>query len=272
MPDVNDYLGVVKPWFAEHCFPIIDALYAENPQLAQACLDAAWQAHSAAAGDPRPPLDEDGLRALEYVLCQFDFEIANQFNAPAVGLIHEAVVKRLRGLEPRGPLSDRTQAFVLLSMIGMGTRRKFILASAEEVDALLERIPDHARTPNMYYYLVAWAFFNNSLRHLELAYADQMTRTTGWQDDYYWLRTNLMYLLVAGRASRDDVRETILRYGHPRQIVDFRNLFLERVKRAGLWDQHLAGLLEQREAELEALRGSLPQSIPRTRRVLGRAP
>jgi hypothetical protein len=272
LPDVNDYLGRAKAWFERHGFPIIDALYAEDLAATQSRLDSAWQALAAEPPAGETAMDADAQRALEYALLQFDFEVANQFDAPAVGLVHQAVVKRLRATAPCGPLSDQVQAFVLLSMIGMGTRRRFIAAEAGEIDALLERIPDEIRTPNLYYYLVAWAFSHNSLRHLELAFTEQMTRTTGWQDDYYWQRTNLMYLLAAGRATLNDVRETIQRYAHPRQIVDFRNIFLARAEQAGLWNAELAALLAHREAELEARRGTLPETQPRTRRVLGRTP
>jgi hypothetical protein len=270
--DVNDYLGPVRPWFEEHCIPIVDALYAEDLPVTQAALDRAWSAHVDACASAVPPFDADGCRALEYALLQFDFELANHFDAPTVGLVHQAVVRRLRAARPLGPLSDRAQAFILLTLIGMGTRRQFMTASEAEIDALLARIPEHARTPNLYYYLVAWAFFNNNLRYLELAFTDQMVRTTGWLDEYYWQRTNLMYLLASGRATVNDVRETIQRYRHPRQIVDFRNLFLARVEQAGLWDAKLGRLLAEREAELEQLRGTLPEAQPRTRRILGRVP
>jgi hypothetical protein len=140
--------------------------------------------------------------------------------------------------------------------------------SESEVDELVAAIPEDRIPSNLWYYLIAWAYLNDNLKYLELALAELTVGATGWVDDYYWLRTNLMYQLVAGKATQLDVEKTIRGYQHPHHIADFRNLFLKRCETAGLMNQSLYALLEQREMELEAFRGSVPQSKARTGRVV----
>jgi hypothetical protein len=95
----------------------------------------------------------------------------------------------------------------------------------------------------------------------------QTVETTGWLDDYYWLRTNLMYLLVDGRATRLDIEKTLRGFNHPLQLQDFRILLRDRCAADGLMDDELEQLLEQRERELSGLHGTYPSATRRVARI-----
>jgi hypothetical protein len=261
---VNSYLGSAFEWHEAQCQPIVAALFAGDEAQARAALAVCWKQLPLADG-----LSADARRSLEYTLLEYELSIANRFHEDdAVGVQFRVTYPAIRDLPPAGPESDIVQAKTIVGLIGMGTRRGFIKASEAELDTLMSRIPEEFQTPNIWYYVVAWAFFNNSLKYLELAMERQTLETTGWLDDYYWMRTNLMYLLVSGRASRLDVEKTIKGYRHPLHISDFHSLFLARCEAAGLMDEELLALLEQREAELHALEGTTPPATPRTARVV----
>lgn len=260
-----DFLGPYAPWYWEHCRPLNAAVYREDEAESRRLLAAAWDVlRSDSAIDP------DGRRTLEYVLINYEYSLVDHFfvSNEASGKQHAATWAELLALPPAGPQSDIAQAACFVILLGSGTRRGFISLDEPEVDALWARILEEAQTPNLWYYIVAWAYWHRNLKYLELALAHQTVTTTGWQDDYFWLRTNLMYLLVDGRAARLDIEKTIKGYTHPRDITDFRNLFLARCEEAGIMDAELHALLAQREAELSELLGTLPEPTPKIARVV----
>jgi hypothetical protein len=262
---VVDFLGPLGPWYNEHCRPINVQAYTGDEAGARAALARAWSVLQADAA-----LDADQQRALEYMLLAYDYTLVDHFSDSdaARGEQFGTTCAAFAARPPAGPLSDVAQAVNQVIMLGSGTRRGFIRMTEPEVDALWARIPSHAQTPNLWYYIVAWAYHHNNLRYLELAMERQTVETTGWQDDYFWLRTNFMYLLVEGRATRLDVEKTLRGYVHPHNFVDFRNMFLGRCEQAGLMDAELYLLLDQREAELRALAGTVPERTPKTVRVV----
>jgi hypothetical protein len=260
---INAHLAQARPWYEEHCFPIVDELYRDDEAAAKAALGQARLALVQEAS-----LTPDEKRALEYELLLFDFFIHNSFHGDdEQAQQFEATYTGLLSHPPAGPLSESVQAVDLLSMLGMGARRGFIKMDEAGVDELVARVPPDHLTSNIWYYIAAWAYNELNLKYLELAYQRQMTETTGWVDDYYWMRTNLMYLLVAGRATRLDVEKTLLGYDHPRHIQDFERLFLGRCEEAGLMDDELRELHRRRVEELTPLQGTVPGMTPKTKRM-----
>jgi hypothetical protein len=261
---VTDFLGSARDWHTRHCEPIVQALYENDGARARAAL-AGCRAALQAEGQLSP----DARRSLDYILLDFELSIADAFGPPEQAGEHfRRTYAALAQLPPAGPESDAVQAKQLIDMLGTGARRGFVTASEAEMDRLLARIPLAYQTPNVWYYVTAWAFHHGNLKYLEQALERQTLETTGWLDDYYWLRTNLMYLLVDGRATPLDVEKTLRGYRHPLQLQDFRLLLLPRCAAAGLLDAGLYALLEQRERELAPLHGTYPARNPRTARTV----
>jgi hypothetical protein len=264
MATVFDYLGSAVDWHTVHCMPIVEALFERDEPRVRATLA---QCREQLTADQA--LSADERRALEFTLAEYDIALVNAFYGDVeLGEQFAQTQAQLEELPPLGPLSDRVLAKVQLALIGIGTRRGFIVVDAARLRGILARIPEEFRTPNIWYYVVAWAFPHDDLELLEQALEHQTVETTGWNDDYYWLRTNLMYQLVRGTAARLDIEKTIRGYRHPRHIADFRNLFLTRCESAGLMDSGLLALLEQREAELDPLQASSPERVPKTAHVV----
>jgi hypothetical protein len=254
----------LKPWYQRHMFPAVDELYHEDEAAARRHLAAAWTAWK-----DDPQLTADERRALEYELVLFEHLIVNRFHDDAAQAAQFALTwPALHDLPPLGELSARFRAACLLCMLGLGVRRGFISMNEAEVDELVAQIPEEYFASNIWYYLIVWAYFASNINYLERALAEQTVHATGWVDDYYWQRTNMMYQLVTGKATRLDVEKTITGYQHPHHIQDFRNLFLRRCEAAGLMDPSLYALLERREAELKERTGTVPGLTAKTKRVV----
>jgi hypothetical protein len=263
---VNDYLGSVRGWHDLHCKDIIDGMHVEDEPRCHRALARAWEVLRADTA-----LSADERRTLEYTLHNLEFQVINRFyEDEEQGVQFAKTYPAIVALAPVGPLSDSVQAKVQLGMLGAGVRRGFISMTEAEVDSLMARIPDEFKTPNIWFYVVVWAFFADNLKYLELALEYQTVTTTGWLDDYYWQRTNLMYQLVSGKATRLDIEKTLKGYNHPHGIEDFGVLFLPRCEAQGLMDDELRELHRRRLEELEPLRGQPPARNAKIARVVKR--
>lgn len=260
------YLGsdALRLWHTQHCEPIVAALFERDRPRAERLLE---QNRAQLAAEAQWSADE--RRCLDYLLLDYELSIADAFEPPdAIGPQFSATYVAITGLLPAGPQSNVVQARMLIDLIGAGTRRGYVTATQPEVDALLARIPEEYLTANVWYYITAWAFHYGYLSYLEQAMERQTVETTGWLDSYYWLRTNLMYLLLDGRAARLDVEKALTGYDHPLQLLDFRNVLLARCEAAGLMDDAMYELLARRETELAPLDATYPKLAPRTRRAV----
>ena len=257
-------MGHLRPWYEAHVHPAMNELYHEDEAAARTKLAQAWDELRADEA-----LSAEECRAMEYELLLFEHLIVNRFHDDATQAAQFAITyPAIHELEPNGPLAARFRAACLLCMLGLGVRRGFVSMTEAEVDELVAQVSEDYMASNIWYYVIVWAYLNNNIKYLELALAEQTVNATGWVDEYYWQRTNLMYQLVAGKASRLDVEKTISGYAHPHHIKDFRSLFLKRAEAAGLMDDELYALLDRREAELEEVRGTVPGMQPKTRRVV----
>ena len=253
----------MEPWYSQHLNPVHDALYAGDLAQGMAILDAAREALGTSE------LSADERLTLEYEIAVHEMTAMNRLgDTDEYKTVFDKTRQFLQSHPAVGPLSDQAQALHLLRLLGAGYRRGFFNLEEDEVDALLARLSPEAFNNNLWYYLTAWAFHTGKLRFLEWAYGEQMVQTTGYLDDYFWLRTNLMYLITAGRATKNDVLETIQRYPHPMYLSDFPNIFFPRLEQAGLLDAEVEGALEKRRIELQGLDGQPPTLEPRTRRLL----
>jgi hypothetical protein len=263
MPTLHAHLRHLEPWYTEHVSPVHDALYAGEMDRGRCILNEAREALRAS------DLTADEKLTLEYEIAVHEMTAVNRLGTPEeYQTMFGQTRDFLQSHPPAGPLSDQAQALHLLRLLGAGYRRGYFSLEEDQVDALLARLSPEAFNNNLWYYLTAWAFHTGKLRFLEWAYGEQMVQTTGYLDDYFWLRTNLMYLLTAGRATKTDVLETIHRYPHPLYLSDFPNIFFPRLQQVGLLDAEVEGALEQRREELKELDGQPPAQEPRTRRLL----
>jgi hypothetical protein len=264
MPSPTDYLGSAGRWRAAHCQGIEQALWERDEARAREQL-ARCMAELAADRTLTP----DERRALDYLLLDYEHSIVDGFNDDeTIGRHFPKTQQALLALAPVGPLSDVVQAVTLVSLIGSGTRRGYIHVAEPEFAALWGRIPEEVRTPNLWYYVTAWAFHRKELAYIEQALEQQTVETTGWLDDYYWLRTNLMYQLLSGKAAALDIAKTLQSYQHPWQLLDFRNVFLHRCEQAGLMDDTLYALLAERQAQLAAAELTSPARNATTMRAV----
>jgi hypothetical protein len=263
MASVVDFLGPYAFWYKQNCHAYNALSYAGTQDEVRAKLDELWELMRS-----DPALDAEGRQTITYCLLNYEYVYVDHYSAD-----DELSAKKLREVWTQmeaetalGPHSDIAQAATFIILLGCGTRRGFVKLTEAQVDALWSRIPEDLQTSNLWYYLVAWAYYNDNVKYLELALAHQTVQTTGWQDSYFWLRTNLMYLLVEGRAAPLDVEKMLRAYTHPREFADFRNLLMPRCEAAGIMTPELHALADQREGELTPLAQVVPSGTPKITR------
>jgi hypothetical protein len=262
MPTLHEHLQHLQPWYDAHIAPVHGAIYSRNWDEVQAVLDESRA--QLVASD----FNEDERLALEYEIAMHRLTAMNRLCSEEVYCDCFIQTVDLIRQEPAGPISLQAQAVHQIQLLGAGYRRGLFDLAPAQVDELLRRISPESMTNHVWYYLTAWAFHSGNLKYLERAFGEQMVLTTGYLDDYFWLRTNLMYLIADGRVAKNDVLETIQRYPHPMYLTDFELMFFPRLRPLGLVDEEVLGALANREAALRHLDGSTPQTAPRTRRFM----
>lgn len=259
------HLRHLSDWYDEHVAALHDPFYTGNLPEVERILAAA-----------RATLEQSSFNAeerqvLEMELLLHEMTVSNRLRSPEeYRECFRRTAQQIQATETLGPLAAQARAVHMLHLLGAGYRRGLFKLERSEVDELLAQIAPDCLTNHVWYYLCAWAFQTGQLDLLEQAFGEQLSATTGFLDDYFWLRTNLMYLLTAGRATREDVLTTIRLYPHPTYLSDFNNLFFPRLEKLGMLDGEIEAALDQRSAELQSLVGTAPQATARTRRILGR--
>jgi hypothetical protein len=262
MSELHSHLGTARDWYFAHMSGVEPLRLQGREDEAFATIE---QCRRQLEGSP---LSADERTAIRYELLMDDYLVINYIRPEELqaDAIRECFGK-ISALPPVGPLSDRTQAFQQLSLVGMGTRRRALNPGEADVDALLERVPEECRTNVLWYYISSWAFLNRRIKYLELAYVEQLTRPSGVSDAFYWLRTNLMYLLLSGRATRRDVLETIRSYDREIDMVDFDNFFRRPLQEIGMYDREVEEAIEKRRRELQEALSETPKQEARTKQL-----
>jgi hypothetical protein len=265
MATVVDFLGPYAYWYRANCHELNALAYSGTEAEVRALYAELWER---LRGDES--IDAEGQLVLSYCLTYYDCVLTDHHSTDEAvcGKAIRGSWDRIAAMPPTGPHSDIAQAVYLIMLLGSGTRRGFIKLDEPEVDALWSRIPEEMLTSNLWFYLVAWAYYNDNVKYLEMALAHQTVQTTGWHDSYFWLRTNLMYLLVEKRATPLDVEKMLRAYTHPREFADFRNVLMPRCVAAGVMTEELHALAAQREAELAGLEKTVPTGTPKIARIV----
>jgi hypothetical protein len=265
MSRLHAHLRQLSTWYDEHVATLHDPFYTGDLPAVERIL---FEAQAALA---QGEFTAEERQTLEMELLLHELTACNRLKSEAeYRTFFEETAHRIMAVEPLGPLAAQARAVHLIHLLGAGYRRGLLDLDRATVDGLLEQIDPDCLTNHVWYYLCAWAFQTAQLDILERAYGEQLGNTTGFLDDFFWLRTNLMYLITAGRATKEDVLTTIKLYPHPTYLSDFNNLFFPRLSQLNMLDGEIEAALDRRRAELKPLAGTAPQPTSRTRRVLGK--
>jgi hypothetical protein len=239
-------LAVLEPWGAEHVKPAINALMAQDYTLAAQLLDAA-QAELEASAFPAEILEsiQYALR-LQYLrlgwlrepasLNRESFEAAmDYFGQPAAS-----------AFAARACLICRFHVRLMAENSGLEP------LSHEVVEEMLNAMEGDPELNQLLHHAAAWAYRNRDLKLLERAYCELLVNPHSVLGSAKWLRVNLMYLLVSGKAVRRDIEESIKALKIKPQLDEFMARLWPDCLATGLVDDELRELLWVRTGEIEA--------------------
>ncbi|MEZ5339321.1 MAG: hypothetical protein R3F46_13810 [bacterium] len=251
-------------WGAEWEMPLWRLMHFSQPE------EMKLQLHEARIAIRETAADEDEALGLMLELSDWDYVIHRHFHVPDV----KSAQHRFEEMEQRlhcAPLGDFSAVVLNYKKIVLRSYAYYRLTHAikvDEVAVLLSCIPPPLRPSLLWYHIGTIGYVTEHLPFVELAYQEQLVNATGWLDDRYWLRTNMMYLILTGRVQKRDVLETIRRYEHFQHIGDMKFLFFPKLEKLGLVDDEVLAAYEVRWQELQMLRRELPRLTVRTSGML----
>lgn len=236
-----------------YCNPVVGALYKQDAAACSTALAVAEASVDSGA-------EADERQARQYVLTQLRFQAAS--NLLDVEHRREALSTALIELAqpPAGPVSDLIQACCELIVRCIGDTREHLMLTAGEIDSLIARIPEADRDAEIWYYVSSWALEHDNPQYIRAAYETLVSRDSGYLTHDVWLRVNLAYLLLEGRAQERDVIETFKIYRHPNQMARFLEFYWPRIMATGLDTPEVRAALAAKQQELSASGASWPQT------------
>jgi hypothetical protein len=241
------HLRHLGSWCDQWCNPIVFALYREDAAECESKL-----------GEARAALDTSGLSpddrlALRLQLAYLEFQIKcnlsldPQPNAEA----WREMLWRLQ-VEPVGEMSALLKACLLLVVRVLGDTRGHSPFAENELDALFAQITARDLDAELWYYIAYWAVEHRNRNYITLAYGEMLTEPSGYLRHDTWLRVNLIYLLLEGRAQERDILETIKVFTHYNQLRRFDEAIWPLVQEKGLDTPGVIRAVEQKRAALDA--------------------
>ncbi|MBN2082745.1 hypothetical protein JW859_11155 [bacterium] len=211
-------------------------------------------------------LPEDQAAAVRLALDWYEFNLCRMETTEP-----EAVAKLFAEFRKR---FSQTQAFARAELQRW---RMYLLLRCEEdqdgfaalpreiVDEIISLHPDVEADPVIWQSLAMWAFKHNERDILERAYEVMLTHPSQTLGQAKWLRVNLLYRLVAGTATREDVEAVVYSQQVKPQLLEFIGQIWPRCQAAGLVDAELTALLNMKREEIDIDLPPVPKPERRTK-------
>lgn len=223
------HLRHLAEWCNDWCNPVVFALYRED---AEECAARLRDARTALAGSR---MSRDDSLALELQLYFLEFQVACNLTADAASKQRawKDMLQHLQG-ETAGEVSALFQACLLLIVSVLGDVRGHMALSETELDEVFARIPAADLDAELWYYVALWAVEHCNRRYITLAYGEMLTEPRGYLRHDIWLRVNLIYLLLEGRAQERDIIETLKVFTHYNQLRRFDEFIWPLILESGM--------------------------------------
>jgi hypothetical protein len=247
-------------WAAQHVQKITEALYSGRLDEANTLQIAAMHALEAAT------LPDDVVEALGYLLLFLHHNIRWVAQPEAWTSADYLEVKQVFAQPAHTSFGDFERVKRLIYIRFRADQDQLDLLNHDDLMMLLDELQG-CYDDVIWFNVAGWAFNHRDLPLMERAYTESLTDPSPWMGQAKWLRVNLMYLLLAGRASPRDVEETIKSIAILPQLIEFEMLIWPRCIEAGLADANLTAMLEQRANDIRQAPPTPPGHEPRTKRV-----
>ena len=258
--DREHCLACMVDWAADYIQPITNALYSGKLEEARRLHSNAGQALDKA------DLPEGVREGLGYYLLLLHYSIHWQEHPADWNQASFQEVRQIFEQPALTSFGDTERIKRLATIRFVADRDKLEPLTHDDLMQLLDELGE-ATDETMWFYVAGWAYNHNDLELLERAYTETLVDPPAWMGQAKWQRINIMYLLVAGRAERQDVEETIKTLAILPQLYEFEAHIWPKCVEAGLVDDKLTAMLADRGAKIRES-ATVPRGYePRTKRV-----
>lgn len=260
MPDFAAQDYAFTQWAAEHIQPIADALYREE-------LDEArrLRREASVALEQDTQLPEDVAEALGYKLLFVHYNLEWYPPSDKWTPDNYRSAMELFGQPALTRFGDLQRLRGLLVMHFHASRDRFEPLTHEMMMGYVDQLQGYPDS-EVWFYVAGWAFERGDLALLERAFEHELTDPARMMGHAKWQRINMMYQLVAGKAARIDVEQTVRSLEILPQLNEFNTVIWPRCVEAGITDDELETMLAERSAHIEASRPTARRE-QRTKRV-----
>jgi len=231
-------------WYAEWCEPIVVALYGRDADGIYAALEAARQA--AESGK----LNEIDSALLTYQVCYLEHQAYGITRDPAWGESRRQVVLDTLGTPGKNEKAENLRKRLYLQMRIAFDRADVTALYPEEFENLFSDLPQAEHTTEVWHYISSWAFKYNDPLYLEKAYEFAVSHARGFNVAWAWQRVHIMWQMVKGSATRNDLSWLVKRAEILQQLRSIQKRIWTRARERDLIDERLDILIRERELEL----------------------
>jgi hypothetical protein len=147
----------------------------------------------------------------------------------------------------------------------------FTELTAEQIEEVLNHLEEVPELESIWHNIADWAFRHRHIDLLERAFGAHTVNPSRLMGSAKWLRINLMYQLVAGKATTRDVEETLRSLQIIPQLREFCDQIWPVCVAQGLINPYIEALLAERFAEIDR-DGKLPRPEPKTKSMRTQLP
>ncbi|MBN2082401.1 hypothetical protein JW859_09370 [bacterium] len=248
-------------WYQQWCAPIVKAVYDQDFRLVQQLITQVRQ--RLAASD----LDADGKQSLALRIRYVEWQAERILN-PHVRAeqLNRDILAALADVDA-GPISQSLACIIRLQVRSTLLRDEQADYPAVDFERDFAGVLPEMRSLEFWHYVSSWAFLKQRVDFVEQAMAEHTIHADGYMSDFLWQRINLMYQVLKGKATRQDVEEIVKRLENMFQWVNVEKVLWPALEETGLVDDEIREMLA---AQLTRIRQApqAPRRGPATKRII----
>jgi hypothetical protein len=251
-------LDLERAWARDWLQPVTNALFVLDYDLAQSLLQAA-QTELRASGLPA-----DVRESLEYSLAFTACHLGWQRDPTT--WTKESFLEAMRYFDApaQTAFGDRERLVRRFTICYHADSDAFQPLTHDEIVQLFKQLGTDADLNYVSHVIAGWAFQHHDIELLELAFAEQLINPSSSLGTAKWQRVNLMYHLLQGRATPQDVAETLKTIQIAPQLAEFMYMMWPECIAQGLIDSALETMLQSVRDKVEQ-DGRVPGPEPRSK-------
>jgi len=263
--DLAEIRQVYNAWSDQWTQPVIKAIYVGQYDLARELMA---QAEAEFAANRLPAAVAEGQKYnMLYTVCRLNWDptVSGNEDNYSQDSYNEVMAQLSQPAATEFGEAMRLAIYVRIKVNGVFDG--FDTLTGEECRSIIQRLPEHLLPP-VVHQIAKLAFMQKDVELLGAALGELTINPLQVLGQATWQRANIMYQLLAGKASRRDVEETIKTLAVRPQLVEFYDTIWPACRAAGLVNAELERQLAEQEAEVMA-KTEVPPPERRTKSFRG---